>query len=126
MKEMLNDLPIVCPCFFVLFNFAFSEVYTPENLKEKEEFQKLQKQKIIIGLINEPFYNLSYPDVQSLNGTAMNFLKDYMQLDVVFKTVSYKDLESDLKNGTIDGVALIPKNHYYDKILDFSDSIFSE
>lgn len=112
--------------FFVLFNFAFSEVYTPENLKEKEEFQKLQKQKIIIGLIDEPFYNLSYPDVQSLNGTAMNFLKDYMQLDVVFKTVSYKDLESDLKNGTIDGVALIPKNHYYDKILDFSDSIFSE
>ncbi|MGL4510028.1 EAL domain-containing protein [Cetobacterium sp.] len=112
--------------FFVFFNFAFSEVYTPENLKEKEEFQKLQKQKIIIGLIDEPFYNLSYPDVQSLNGTAMNFLKDYMQLDVVFKTVSYKDLENDFKSATIDGVALIPKNHYYDKILDFSDSIFSE
>lgn len=112
--------------FFVFFNFAFSEVYTPENLKEKEEFQKLQKQKIIIGLIDEPFYNLSYPDVQSLNGTAMNFLKDYMQLDVVFKTVSYKDLENDFKSATIDGVALIPKNHYYNKILDFSDSIFSE
>lgn len=112
--------------FFVFFNFAFSEVYTPENLKEKEEFQKLQKQKITIGLIDEPFYNLSYPDVQSLNGTAMNFLKNYMQLDVIFKTVSYKDLENDFKSATIDGVALIPKNHYYDKILDFSDSIFSE
>ncbi|MGL5459485.1 MAG: EAL domain-containing protein [Cetobacterium sp.] len=112
--------------FFVFFNFAFSEVYTPENLKEKEAFQKLQKQKITIGLIDEPFYNLSYPDVQSLNGTAMNFLKDYMQLDVVFKTVSYKDLENDFKSATIDGVALIPKNHYYNKILDFSDSIFSE
>ena len=33
--------------FFVLSNFAFSEVYTPENLKEKEEFQKLQKQKML-------------------------------------------------------------------------------
>lgn len=112
--------------FFVIFNFAFSEVYTPSTTKDKEEFSELKKEKITIGLINEPFYNLSYPNVHSLNDTAINFLKNYMDLDVVFKTVSYKNLEKEITSGTIDGVALTPKNHYYDQFLDFSDSIFSE
>lgn len=112
--------------FFVLFNFAFSEVYTPSTTKEKEEFSKLQKEEIIIGLINEPFYNLSYPNTPSLNDTAKKFLKDYMQLNVVFKTISYKNLESEVESGSIDGVALIPKNQFFDDFLDFSDSIFSE
>ncbi|MGL5210314.1 EAL domain-containing protein [Cetobacterium sp.] len=112
--------------FFVLFNFAFSEVYTPSTTKEKEEFSKLQKEEIIIGLINEPFYNLSYPNTPSLNDTAKKFLKDYMQLNVVFKTISYKNLESEVEAGSIDGVALIPKNQFFDDFLDFSDSIFSE
>lgn len=112
--------------FFVLFNFAFSEVYIPETLKEKEELNKLQKEKITIALLNEPFYNLSYPNIESLNDTAKKFLKDFMQLDVTFKLVSYKELENELESGTVDGVALIPKNHFLDEYLDFSDSIFSE
>ena len=112
--------------FFVLFNFTFSEVYIPETFKEREELNKLQKEYITIGLLDEPFYNLSYSDVQSLNQTAKNFLKDYMQLNVVFKTVSYKNLENEIKSSSIDGVALIPKNHAFDTFLDFSDSIFPE
>ncbi|MGL4210301.1 MAG: hypothetical protein ACRCRT_02010, partial [Cetobacterium somerae] len=77
--------------FFVVFNFAFSEVYTPETLKEKEEFNKLQKEKITIALVDDPFYNLSYPKTSSLNTTVEKFLKNYMQLDVTFKKVIYKD-----------------------------------
>lgn len=55
--------------FFVVFNFAFSEVYVPGTLKEKEEFSNLQKEKITIALIDNPFYNLSYPNINSLNTT---------------------------------------------------------
>lgn len=112
--------------FFVVFNFAFSEVYTPETLKEKEEFSKLQKEKIIIALIDDPFYNLSYPNINSLNTTMENFLKNYMQLNVTFKKVPYKNLQRDIKSGIINGIALIPKNQIFDDKLDFSDSIFSE
>ena len=112
--------------FFVLFNFTFSEVYTPETFKEREELNKLQKKHITIGLLDEPFYNLSSSDVQSLNQTAKIFLKDYMQLNVVFKTVSYKDLRDQLNSGAIDGIALIPKSQCFSDTLIFSDSIFSE
>lgn len=112
--------------FLMLFNFAFSEVYIPKTIAEKETFNKLQKEKLVIGLINNPFYNLSYPKVKSLNDTVIDFLKNYMQLDVSFKVISYKNLENEIISGAIDGVALIPKNHYYDKTLDFSSSIFSE
>lgn len=93
--------------FFMIFNFAFGE-------------------KITIGLIDDPFYNLSYPNIPSLNETAKVFLKDYMKLDVTFKNVSYKNLEKEVESGELDGVALIPKNNFFDKSLDFSDSIFSE
>ncbi|MCQ9626156.1 EAL domain-containing protein [Cetobacterium somerae] len=112
--------------FLVIFNFTFSEVYTPKTSKEREEFKQLQKEKLVIGIVNDPFYNLSFPHIQSLNDTAKSFLRDYMQLNVTFKLVSYKNLEQDIKSGTIDGVALIPKNYTFDKSLDFSNSIFSE
>lgn len=101
--------------FFVIFNFTFSK-----------EPVKLEKEKIVIGMINEPFFNLSYPNIPSLNETAKTFLKDYLKLDVTFKSVSYKNLESEIKSGELGGVALIPKNNFFDKYLDFSDSIFSE
>ena len=101
--------------FLMIFNFSFSE-----------EFNRLQKEKIVIGIINEPFFNLSYPNIQSLNETAKTFLKDYLKLDVTFKNISYKNLEDEIKSGTIDGVALVPKNNIFDKYLDFSNSIFSE
>lgn len=112
--------------FFVLFNFAFSEVYTPETLKKKEEFLKLQKEKITIALIDDPFYNLSYPNTTSLNTTIEKFLKNYMQLDITFRRVTYKNLQNEIESGAVDGIALIPKNQNFDKKLDFSDSIFSE
>lgn len=102
--------------FFMIFNFTFSEIHTPE----------ISKEKITIALLDEPFYNLSYPNIPSLNDTAKNFLKDYMQLNVVFKTVSYKDLKNELESGTIDGVALIPKNISHNDDLYFSESIFPE
>ena len=101
--------------FFVIFNFTFSK-----------EPIRLQNEKIVIGIIDEPFFNLSYPNIQSLNETAKFFLKDYMKLNVTFKNVSYRNLEDELESGKLDGVALIPKNHFFDKYLDFSDSIFSE
>ena len=101
--------------FFVIFNFTFSK-----------EPNQLQKEKIVIGIINEPFFNLSYPNIQSLNETAKIFLKDYMKFNVTFKSVSYRNLEDEIESGKLDGVALIPKNHFFDKYLDFSDSIFSE
>lgn len=112
--------------FFVFFNFAFSEVYTPNTPKEREEFSQLQKKQITIALIDEPFYNLKYPDTRSMNSTVEEFLKDYMQLNIIFKKVSFKDLQKEIESNTVDGVALIPKNQVFDKILDFSDSIFSE
>lgn len=112
--------------FFVVFNFAFSEVYTPETFKEKEEFSKLQKEKITIALVDNPFYNLSYLKINSLNTTVEKFLKNYMQLDINFKKVTYKNLQNEIESGAVDGVALIPKNQIFDKKLDFSDSIFSE
>lgn len=112
--------------FFVIFNFTFSEVYTPKTPKERKEFSQLQKEKITIALLDEPFYNLSYPNIPSLNDTSRKFLKDYLELNVTFKIVSYKNLEKELQSGEIDGVALIPKNNFFDKYLDFSDSIFSE
>ena len=112
--------------FFVIFNFTFSEVYTPKTPKERTEFSQLQKEKLIIGIVDDPFYNLSYPHIQSLNDTVKSFLKDYMQLNVTFKPVSYKNLEKEIKFGTIDGAALVPKNYIFDRYLDFSSSIFSE
>ena len=112
--------------FFVVFNFAFSEVYTPETLKEKEEFSKLQKEKITIALVDDPFYNLSYPKTSSLNTTVEKFLKNYMQLDITFKKVTYKDLQSEINSGVIDGIAFTPKSKSFDNKLDFSESIFSE
>ncbi|WP_297431454.1 EAL domain-containing protein [uncultured Cetobacterium sp.] len=112
--------------FFVFFNFAFSEVYIPNTPKESEEFSQLQKKQITLALIDEPFYNLKYPDTRSMNSTVEEFLKDYMQLNVTFKKVSFKDLQKEIESNTVDGVALIPKNQVFDKILDFSDSIFSE
>ncbi|MGL5778948.1 EAL domain-containing protein [Cetobacterium sp.] len=112
--------------FFVLFNFTFSEVYTPKTPKEKIEFSKFQKEKITIALLDEPFYNLTYPNSISLNDTSKKFFKDYLQLNVVFKTVSYKNLKKELQSGEIDGIALIPKNSFFDQYVDFSDSIFSE
>lgn len=112
--------------FFVLFNAAFSQVYIPKTLKEREILDTLKKEKITIALLDEPFYNLSYPNVPSLNETVKRFFKDYMQLNVTFKTISYKNLEKTLEDKEVDGVALIPKNSIYDGHLDFSDSIFSE
>lgn len=49
-----------------------------------------------------------------------------MGLDVSFKTLSYKNLEKNLKSHTIDGVALIPKTNAFNNYLDFSETIFSE
>lgn len=112
--------------FLILFNFAFSEVYIPKTIAEKEEFSKLQKEKVVIGLINDPFYNLSYPKVRSLNDTVIDFFKNYLQLDVSFKVISYKNLKEEVMSGTVDGVALIPKNQCFNDTLLFSDSIFSE
>lgn len=111
--------------FLIFYNLTFSNVYIPKTHKEKLEFSELQKEKLTIGLIDDPFYNLSFPNIQSLNSTTMTFLKDYMQLDVAFKMVSYKNLEEEITSGKIDGVALLPKNNYYDNLLDFSDTIFS-
>ena len=112
--------------FCVYFNFTFSEVYTPKTTTEKEVFNKLQKKQIVIALIDKPFYNLSFSNNSSLNETAKAFLKDYMNLNVIFKNVSYKNLEAEMKSGTIDGIALVPKNNIFDKYLDFSNGIFSE
>ena len=112
--------------FFILFNFTFGDVYIPKTPREKQEFAKLQKEKITIALIDNPFYNLSYPEIHSLNYIAKTFLKDYMQLDVNFKTISYKDLEKVVESNEVDGVALIPKSSIFDQYLDFSNSIFSE
>ena len=112
--------------FFVLFNISFGQVYTPKTTKEKEVYDTLKKEKIVIALLDEPFYNLTYPKIPSLNDTVKRFFKDYMDLNVTFKTISYKNLEKAVESGEVDGVALIPKNSLYDKYLDFSDSIFSE
>lgn len=112
--------------FFILFNFTFGDIYIPKTPKEKQEFAKLQKEKITIALIDNAFYNLSYPEIHSLNYITKKFLKDYMQLDVNFKTISYKDLEKVVESNEVDGVALIPKSSIFDQYLDFSNSIFSE
>ncbi|MGL5279631.1 MAG: EAL domain-containing protein, partial [Cetobacterium sp.] len=112
--------------FLLFFNLTFSNIYVPKTPNEEKVFSKLKKEKITIALIDEPFYNLSYPDVHSLNDTIQSFFKDYIQLDVEFKTVSYKNLQNEVKSGAVDGVALIPKNNFYDEYLDFSDDIFSE
>ena len=112
--------------FCIFFTLTFGETYTPKTTVEKEQLSKLKKEKITIALLNEPFYNLSYPNVSSLNSLIQKFLKDYLELNVEFKNISYKDLEKELDNKKIDGVALIPKNNIYDKYLDFSESIFSE
>ncbi|MGL4862888.1 MAG: EAL domain-containing protein [Cetobacterium sp.] len=112
--------------FFINLNLLFSDVYTPQTTKEKKEINKFRTEKIVIGLLNDPFYNLSYPNISSLNNCIKDFLINYMKLDVQFKTISHKNLKSALREGEIDGVALIPKNVVYDDTLDFSDSIFSE
>lgn len=112
--------------FLALFNLTFSEVYIPKTPKEKEEFSQLQKENLTIALFDEPFYNLSYPGIPSLNDTCKTFLKDYMQLNVDFKTISYKNLEKEVESSSIDGVALIPKNNVFNKYFDFSNSVFHE
>lgn len=112
--------------FFILSNITFSEVYTPKTSKEREIFNNLKKEKLVIALSDGPFYNLSYPNIPSLNEVAKTFFKDYMGLNVTFKTIPYKNLGMELKSGNIDGVALIPKSAFYDNYLDFSNSIFSE
>lgn len=95
--------------FFILSNITFSEVYTPKTSKEREIFNNLKKEKLVIALSDGPFYNLSYPNIPSLNEVAKTFFKDYMGLNVTFKTIPYKNLGMELESGNIDGVALIPK-----------------
>ena len=112
--------------FCILFNFSFGEIYAHKTPNEKEQLRSLRQKKLVIAILDEPFYNLSYPNIPSLNSISEKFLKDYLSLDVTFKTISYLELEQELKNKTIDGVALIPKNKLYGKYLDFTESIFSE
>lgn len=112
--------------FFIFFNLTFSDTYTPKTAKGKLELANLREKQITIGLLNEPFYNISYPNLSSLNDSVKVFFKNYMKLNVNFKEISYKNLKKELEAGTIDGVALIPKNNTYKNELNFSSSIFSE
>ncbi len=112
--------------FFIFFNLTFADIYTPKTATGKEELINLKKQQITIGLLDEPLYNISYPNIPSLNSLVQNFFKEYLDLNVTFKNVSYKNLKNELENGNIDGVALIPKNNIYHNYLNFSSAVFSE